>query len=171
MQLDLIDLCRFPENQIWRLEYRASRDGFSSQSFHNKCDGIKNTLTVIKTTNGSIFGGYVEKPWTTRNIYVNDPFAFVFSLINHENRSFKVFCANYGKKAMSCDSEQGPSFGGGTDIRILSNSNANNDSYSSFGYSYKHPDYLCASDRAHCILAGTHHFQTLEIEVFSTEHP
>ena len=31
---------------------------------------------------------------------------------------------------------------------------ANKDCYSSFGYSYKHPDYLCASDRAHCILAG-----------------
>ena len=30
------------------LLYRASRDGFTGQAFHSKCDGKGNTISIIK---------------------------------------------------------------------------------------------------------------------------
>jgi len=60
----------------------------------------------------------------------------------------------------------GPTFGGGGDIHISSDSNLNQASYSNFGYTYKHADYQCGTERAKSVLAGSYNFQTLEIEVF-----
>jgi hypothetical protein len=40
------------------LLWRGGRDGFSARDFHNHCDGHANTLTLIKDTNGNIFGGF-----------------------------------------------------------------------------------------------------------------
>ena len=71
------------------MKYRASRDGFSSQNCLTKCDGVSNTLTVIKTKNGNIFGVFVEKAWTS-GTPVMDPKAFIISLINKENKPFKA---------------------------------------------------------------------------------
>ena len=51
----------------WRLLFRASRDGFASQSFHSKCDNKGPTVTVVKS-GGYIFGGFTEKSWTSKNI-------------------------------------------------------------------------------------------------------
>jgi hypothetical protein len=41
----------------------ATRDGFTANNFHNKFDVIENTLTVIKSKSGSIFGVLTEKAW------------------------------------------------------------------------------------------------------------
>ena len=70
------------------MKYRATRDGFSGQNFHTKCDGVSNTLTMIKTTNGNIFGSFAEKAWTS-GTSVLDPKAFIISLINKENKPLK----------------------------------------------------------------------------------
>ena len=40
------------KNVIYKLLYRATKDGNSPESFHQKCDNIKGTLTIIKTTKG-----------------------------------------------------------------------------------------------------------------------
>ena len=48
------------KNIIYKLLYRGSENGFSAQSFHNKCDYISGTLTIVKTTKGMRFGGYTE---------------------------------------------------------------------------------------------------------------
>jgi hypothetical protein len=75
LQKQLNDLCGFSLNQKygWILKYRASRDGFDSNDFHKKCDGIRNTLTVIKATSGNVFGGFTEKAWDSSGSIVNDP--------------------------------------------------------------------------------------------------
>jgi len=146
------------------LQYRATRDGFTSNSFHRKCDGISNTLTVIKSTNGNIFGGFTEKAWNSSGNVYADPKAFIFSLVNKENKPFKAITNdNY---AICCDSSCGPKFGVGFDIHIASDSNSNQNSYSNFGYSYKHPDYQYGTKKSKSILAGSEYFQTVEIEVF-----
>ena len=156
---------------MWELKYQGTRDGFKSTDFHKKCDGIRNTLTVVKTMNGNIFGGHAEKPWHSSLRYVSDPNAYVFSLVNKENRPFKVSCSNDGRFAMYSKSQYGPVFGSDgeylRDIVILSDSNANEESYSNFGYAYKHPEYEPESEKAKSILAGSRHFQTAEIEVFA----
>ena len=53
----------------WRLLFRASRDGFASQTFHSKCDNKGPTITVVKS-GPYIFGGYTEKSWKSKNFWV-----------------------------------------------------------------------------------------------------
>ncbi len=160
-------LCKLPSVKQWKLQYRATRDGFSAKNFHTKCDGSANTLTIIKSTNGNIFGGFTEKAWDLTSGYYDDQKAFIFSLVNKENKPFKVMCG-IGGSAIYCNSSDGPRFGNsqGHDIAIVSDSNVNQRSWSTFGSSYKHADYQCGTEKAKSILAGSYNFQTLEIEVF-----
>ena len=69
-----------------KLVYRGSRDGFKCIDFHKACDGLGNTLIIIKRTNSQlqlvqseedreddywvrtpkqvkIFGGFTTVPW------------------------------------------------------------------------------------------------------------
>lgn len=156
----------FSLDQKWKLKYRASRDGFNAKNFHAKCDGVKSTLTVIKSTNGNIFGGFTEKAWSSVNAYVTDASAFVFSLVNKENRPFQALCTNC-QNAIYCGSSYGPTFGAGQDIYVSSDSNANHSSFSALGCSFQHLDYEKGSAGARSILAGSCNFKTLEIEVFT----
>ena len=166
LQNQLLKLCEFPVGQKWELKYRASRDGFKASDFHSHCDGIANTLTIIKAKSGNIFGGFTEQKWHSRGAFVTDPNAFLFSLVNEEEKPFKVFCSNEGKQAICCCSEYGVCFGYG-DIGIKSDSNINKESCCDFGYSYQHPDYLKRTTKANNILAGSNSFETLEIEVYA----
>ena len=51
----------------WVLCYRASTHGWASTTFHNRCDGKRDTVTIIK--NGQlVFGGYTDVPWGKYNI-------------------------------------------------------------------------------------------------------
>ncbi len=52
-------------NQRWHLIYRASRDGFTAEHFHRRCDGYGPIMTVIRSLNGFIFGGFTTVPWTS----------------------------------------------------------------------------------------------------------
>ena len=171
LQIQLLKLCEFPQDQKLELKYRASRDGFSSSDFHSHCDGIPNTLTVIKAKSGNIFGGFTEQAWHSRGDYVTDPKAFLFSLVNKEEKPFKALCSNEGEDAICCDSEFGPCFGGDDDgirdIFIDSDSHINKESYCDFGYSYQHPNYEKDTDESQIILAGSQYFETLEIEVYT----
>jgi hypothetical protein len=164
MKRELTELCEIPLNQYWELKYRASRDGFDSKDFHRSCDNIANTLTVINSTSGNIFGGYTEKPWSSNGGGVKDPHAFVFSLINKDDKPFKVKCSN-NAYAILCHSDCGPSFV--EDITVETNSHINRDSYTDFGCSYEHPEYTYDTEEARNILAGSFNFQTVDIEVFS----
>jgi len=46
----------------WRLLFRASRDGFATETFHSKCDNKGPTVTIVKSGN-CIFGGFTEQSW------------------------------------------------------------------------------------------------------------
>lgn len=75
---ELNSLCNFSQNTRWVLIYRASNDGFGAKSFHAKCDGVPKTLTIVKTTNSYIFGGYANEPWDQTGEYISDKNAFIF---------------------------------------------------------------------------------------------
>ena len=163
-------LCQFPESQRWDLKYRASRDGFSGQNFITKCNGVSNTLTIIKTTNGNIFGAFAEKAWINGSNVV-DPKAFTISLINKENNPFKAMISSvhpqgYQYNALYCGSSYinfgYDNYNNSYGLYIASNSNVNQSSFSQFGYAFKHQSYPAGSD----IIAGSRNFQTIEIEVF-----
>ena len=170
LQIQLLKLCEFPQDQKLELKYRASRDGFKASDFHSHCDGIPNTLTVIKAKSGNIFGGFTEQEWHSECEFVTDPKAFLFSLVNKEEKPFKVLCSNEGEQAICCNSKLGPCFGGEgdyiKDICIRTDANIKT-SFCDFGYSYQHPDYLKDTDKANNILAGSLKFETLEIEVYA----
>ena len=56
----------------------SNKDGDSTTSFLNKCNGKCPTLSVIKTINGYIFGGYTTQLWKEGQIKIQN--AFVFSI-------------------------------------------------------------------------------------------
>jgi hypothetical protein len=43
---------------------RGSRDSYSPADFHRLCDGQGQTLVVIESTKGFIFGGFTSVSWT-----------------------------------------------------------------------------------------------------------
>jgi len=96
-------------NQRWALIYRASTDGFSTAAFHSKCDNNPNTLIIIKSTNGNVFGGYTEQTWSGSG-YKNDPNTFIFSFINKQNRPLMMKSHSYGIYSRN---DYGPTFGDG----------------------------------------------------------
>lgn len=71
-------LCNFSVDTRWVLVYRASKHGFSAQNFHENCDGIPKTLTIVKTVNNYIFGGYTQEAWNQSGDYIYDKDAFIF---------------------------------------------------------------------------------------------
>ena len=52
----------------WKLIHRTSEHKYSSESFHDCCDDKGPTLTIIKCTNGCIFGGYTAQSWSGYSI-------------------------------------------------------------------------------------------------------
>ena len=57
----------------------------------------------------------------------------------------------------------------GIDLYLYSNSNENKKSYSHLGSAYKIPSYDHGSTQANEFLTGSHHFKTLEIEMYSKQ--
>jgi len=66
-------------NTSFSLIYQASRDGFGLKDFHSKCDGILNTVMIVKTKDSYVFGGFTTQDWTDLNGYKLDPDAFLFN--------------------------------------------------------------------------------------------
>ena len=167
MENDLVELCKL-NGFNFKLIYRASRDGFAATDFHAKCDSRPMTLTIIKTTDGFVFGAYTAVAWDSTSGYKADPDAFIFSLINPNSdlQLIRVTAAenNY---AIYCKAGFGPTFGGGHDIKIWNNSNTTTESYSNLGSSYDFSLFDCGTIRAQSFLAGSRNFQTSEIEVFA----
>ena len=171
---ELMSLCQFiPAEQKWNLIYRASRDGFEASSFHSKCDNKPNTLVIIKSENGNVFGGYTEQSWFSigsenKSLNKSDPNSFIFSFINKDNKSIKIKGSE--NNGISCNINAGPIFGhisGKRDIRIFNNSNINATSYSNLGHYYIHPDYASESNEAKLFSAGSYKFLVSEIEVYT----
>ena len=62
------------------LLYRASRDGWKYADFHSRCDGKGATVTLFRTDDGRVCGGYTSVNWDSTGNYRTDAKAFVFSL-------------------------------------------------------------------------------------------
>ena len=158
--LSLCNITNIPSNQTWSLLYQASRDGFKANDFHSKVNGIQGTLTLIKTIDNFVFGGYTVADWGGY-YYLTDPNAFIFSFKNSFNKSI-IMKIKQGFNAIYASSSYGPTFGGGHDFYISDQSNINNYSYSNI-YSYEMPSFGYSTS----LLAGSYNFKTFEIEVFS----
>ena len=93
----------------YKLIFRASDHGDEAEDFHEKCDDIEGTLTIIKTKEGNIFGGYTSLSWDPEEeAEKKDEDAFTFSL-NLEKIFFESGEKDY---SIFCDKNKGPCFVG-----------------------------------------------------------
>ena len=99
-----------------------------------KCDNKPNTLVIIKSTNGNVFGGYTEQSWSGIGCEA-DSNAFIFSFINKVSHDFQ----------------------------IADKSNTNTDSNSYLGNYYTHLKYEYGLTEARSFLAGSSSFQVDEV--------
>jgi hypothetical protein len=153
-------------NKVWKLLYRGSRDGFGASNFHGKCDNESNTLTLIETTKGFIFGGFIPLVWnSTTNGYKSDSSqkSFVFTLKNARNIQPRTFKLVNGSNAINCSSNHGPIFGGGCDILVAGNCNANTNSSTNLGGGYVNDTGITGI----AVFTGEQYFTVKEIEVFA----
>jgi hypothetical protein len=70
-----------------KLLYRASDNGFGGKKFHEKCDGVGDTLTVAWTEFDKKIGGYTPLKWSSSNgLYAadNSKESFIFSLTHND---------------------------------------------------------------------------------------
>ena len=91
-----------------KILYRKTKDGDSYDIFHKLCDNQNNTLTLIKSTEGFIIGGYTPLTWdnTTYSWKYKDDETFLFSLINN-----KIFRKKHKSKgSIYCGKDAGPWF-------------------------------------------------------------
>jgi hypothetical protein len=145
------------------LLWRGSRDGFGKGDFHVRCDGHKNTLTLIEDTGGSIFGGFTPVKWDSSSKAKADPSlkSFLFTLKNPHNFPARKFALKGGKDtAICCYSSCGPDF---YDIGVSNNCNANANSWTSpFGRCYANDTRMDGWR----VLMRSPKFKVKEIEVF-----
>ena len=165
-------LCEFSHNDSWSLLYRGTRDGFSANSFHLKCDGHLATLTILKASGTSyIFGGFTSQAWQspTPARVKADPSAFLFSLTNKDNTPCLMRTSNVDQSIV-CNPSYGAVFGPfpSPDI-VVFNSNASMGGVSNLGKTYSHPHYFYGSDEAKTFLAGSENFHLSEMEVYKRD--
>ena len=150
------------------LLYKATRDGFSAKAFHDRCDNIPNTVTIIKNNLNFIFGGYTAARWTSNGTYMPDPKSFIFSLRRNgitSNYRLNISTSDISS-AIYGYSSFGPTFGGGNDIYICGQSNIKYESHSQI-WSYTQPTtFPSGSNDKTFLTGGWNNWVTTEIEVF-----
>lgn len=90
------------------LIYRATRDGDNVEAYHKKTNYVPDTLTLIRTKEGFIFGGFthIQIPNSSYGINYDDDKAFVFSLDYN-----KIYLPQKGHCSKHSNDRCGPIFG------------------------------------------------------------
>jgi hypothetical protein len=152
------------ERKQWKLVYRGSRDGFGLSNFHSKCDGESNTVTIIQTMKGFIFGGFSSLAWDSSGGWKIDNArkSFVFSVRNPHNIADKKFSLTNPTKMIYCGSSYGPTFGNGDDIYVADACNKKTNSETNLGTSNANDTGIVEMQ----FFTGEYNFTVKEIEVF-----
>ena len=124
---DFVRLCGISIDSKCDLNQRATEHGFGLKNFRTKSVGVKNCLTIIKADSGNIFGGYISGSWNCDNEWMNDPEAYLFSLINKQDKPLKIKCSNHASAAHSPDQDYLQVYG--LDLKIFRDSNLNRSSF------------------------------------------
>ena len=134
-QFTLSEVFSVNRQYTYELCYRGSTHGFSSSSFHSRCDGKGKTVTIARTTAESpegprVFGGFAGSSWHTSSSWISnyDTFLFRFTEEGGFERTDSVSStstAQYGHPAFC------PRFGNG-DLIIQGNCKMGSANPSSF---------------------------------------
>lgn len=123
--------------------------------FHAACDSAQQTLVLIQSTKGFVFGGYADASWGGTSGYVNAPGCFLFTLTNpHKIAATKFVCITdkyslYRSSRLSCLF--------GNDLCVWNG----NKSYTSFSRTYSDPTGLGKK-----VFTGQDEFTLATMEVF-----
>ena len=148
------------------LLYRGTRDGMTGKDFHNKCDNKGKTICLFLNDKDNIFGGYSSIPWQNSGGDKTSNDCFIFTLSNIHNTEPTKFPYKSGRSVFHY-SNDGPSFGSGTDLRFgydKKEFNAENSNYSCFPNSYQ--DNLGKGKSVFTGNLNNEYFILKEIEVF-----
>lgn len=133
----------------------------NAKYFHEKCDNIPNTLTVVESEFGRRFGGYSKLVWKSSDLdefCKGDGTDFIFSLskktIFKNNKNLDKSILNNGNYY--------PCFGG-FDLQLYNNCFENNGGKSNFQHSYGVGVHL-DEDKSN-YLAGSNSFKVLRLEI------
>jgi len=165
---DLIDMEKFDHFDEWigtknkyDLIYKGSKDGFEASKFHAKCDNKLNTITIIKSTECNIFGGYNSQSWNSNNNNYGDDKCFIFTMANRHSVAPTKFTPINSNTAVSGFVINGPVFG--KDIMIGTPSDTNVNSI------YFPSNYQDTSNIGKELFASSDQFTVLDIEVFTVK--
>ena len=93
----------------WNLIHRSSVDGFGAADFHRNCDNQGETLGVIQSTDGWLFGWWTPCAWTSVGDYKSESRTIIFTLTNPAGVPAKF--ANNGSYSVYDHGSYGPTFG------------------------------------------------------------
>jgi hypothetical protein len=159
----------------WLLLWRRSTDDNLEQTFHRRCDGHANTVTLVRDYQGSIFGGYTPVEWESRvhngqynednNCYKGDDSeqSFLFTLKNPHNvapRKFPLIPAER-RWAIHVNRDFGPCFGRAGELQIFGRLNQGGQT-AGFGHAYRNDTGVNGTQ----FFTGGGQFSISEVEVF-----
>jgi len=147
------------KNLKYQLLFKGTKNGDKSIYFHTRVDGIRNTLTLVKTKKGMRFGGFTSENWNQIGGYGKaDSRAFCFSLDLK-----KIYNSDPNHIAIFCSDGYGPYFKGTNTIFGVYNnffSEGGWCDYTTFTYSYG------KFDKNFEITDGEKNFKIEDVEVF-----
>jgi hypothetical protein len=97
------------------LLYKASRDGWSQEAFHQRCDNKGATYTRAIFNDGRVLGAYTSLSWTNNSNYQDDKTAFLYDGTTKFPSTNGVW--GPGRYAVLMNTSL-PIFGGGHDFYI-----------------------------------------------------
>ena len=101
-----------------KLIFSSENSDDKAVSFHQKCDNIAPTLTLIETKEGFRYGGFTSQFWESseQSIFKKDKNAFIFSL--DTEKKYEIINE---EKSIQCSMYWGPYFGEGGAICVPDN--------------------------------------------------
>ena len=88
-----------------RRVFSISVDGCALRSLYDKCEGINNSILVVKDEEGNTFGGYVSEAWKPKFTFYGTGECFLFTYFK-ENRIYTYNSSGQNDHYMYGDNDQ-----------------------------------------------------------------
>jgi len=148
-----------PKILYTKLLYKSETVGDKASNFHEKCDNISPTITLIQTKEGYRYGGYTSVCWEApeQSEFKPDNDAFIFSF-----DTLKKYECLDAEKSIVCSMHFGPNFGDGT-ILVPDNFNGETKAF------YPWPSIYNLTEKNELTLGNENKINIMDYEVYAIE--